>query len=704
VVRVEKKYVVGTDVGGTCTDTVVVAPGEPIRLGKVLSTPPDYSEGVLASVQSAAQSIGKTLDELLSETAMFVHGTTVAENLIFTRGGARVGLITTRGFEDTLLVTRGGYGRYAGLTESQLKNSVQSNRPKPLIEFGCIRGVSERVDNKGAVLLDLDIEEAEQAIQSLIETQKVEALAISLLWSFYNPIHERRLIELCRRLYPGLYVTASCDVAPVLGEYERTSTTVMNAYTGPTVGAYLTKLEVALQHRGYSGSVLVMQGYGGLLPAAQAKSFSVGLIEGGPAAGVIGAKERGSLLGDRNIIAADMGGTTFKASIIRDGQFEYGPEPMVGRYHYSVPKMDITSIGAGGGSIIMLDDSTGLPMVGPRSAEANPGPVCYDRGGTEPTLTDVMLLLGYMEPSMFLSGTMPLNAKAAYEAFKRKIAEPMKVSVDEALQGIYRIAVAKTTDLLRKLTVERGIDPRDFALYGFGGACGMICTAFGQELGVKRVVVPFTASVDSANGLVTADIVHEYSHGKTLSVPADPSMINAIYAPLVERARAQLQADGFSGEGTRLEFSIDFHYVRQIHELTTPVRGEVPLDEMSVARVVQDFEALYQQKFGKGSTYKNAKIEMTKFRLTARGLIQKVIPQQAKPHGRDASAAMIARREIFAPARGGKVAANVYSFDKLEAGNSLQGPAVIHTPITTVVVQPGQIATLDGFFNLIIEG
>jgi N-methylhydantoinase A len=232
----------------------------------------------------------------------------------------------------------------------------------------------------------------------------------------------------------------------------------------------------------------------------------------------------------------------------------------------------------------------------------------------------------------------------------------------------------------------------------------MICTAFAQELGVKRVVVPFTASVDSANGLVTADIVHEYSHGTTLPVSIDPTTINAIYAPMVEKARTQLEADGFVGDRLRLAFSIDFHYVRQIHELITPVRGNVPLDQISLDRVVRDFETLYQQKFGKGSTYDNAKIEMTKFRLTARGLISRVTPKRLELQSSDASGAIIARREIFVPAQGGTVAATVYSFNKLNPGNLLRGPAVIHTPITTVVVQPGQVATLDGFLNLIIEG
>ena len=697
------RYVVATDVGGTCTDAVLFAAGEPVRLGKALSTPPDFADGVLAAVGAAADDIGLATDELLARTALFMHGSTVVDNTLLTRSGARTGLITTEGFEDTLTITRGAYGRWAGLTEDGIKHPVATDRAPPLVPGSRTRGVPERVDYKGAVLRALDEDAVRRAIRSLVEDEEVEALAVSFLWSFYNATHEQRVGELIREIAPGAYVTLSSDIAPVPGEYERASTTVINAYAGGIASDYITSLQALLQGRGYDGPLLVMQGYGGLLPAEEAAERAVGMLECGPAAGVIGSRHLGRLMEDEDIIACDMGGTTFKVGVIQGGAIDYAREPMVDRYHYVAPKIEVVSIGAGGGSIVALDPATGVPGVGPASAGARPGPVCYGLGGDQPTLTDVMLLVGYMDPGTFLGGTISLDAESARRVFAEKVAQPLGMSVEEAAIGIYRIAAAQIADLIHEITVERGLDPRDFVLHAFGGTCGLLCGVFGAELGVRRIVVPYTASVNAAFGLLSADIIHEYTVTKTLPVPSPAAEINEIYAPMMARARAQLAAEGFADAAIALDWSIDLRYGRQVHEVTTPVAGGGPMDDDAVGRLAADFEALYERKFGKGSAYRAAGMEMTMFRLTARGMVERPRIERAALDGCDPGAAQIGKRDIFVEAEGGFAPADIYDFERLAPGNVIAGPAVIHTPITTIVVQAGQSGRVDAYRNISIE-
>ena len=699
----KRKYMVATDVGGTCTDTIVFAAGEPAHLGKTLSTPPDFSIGVMDSIRSAAESMGISPSDLLSQTSLFMHGSTVVDNAILTRDGARTGLITTRGFEDTVLTTRGAYGRWGGLSEDRIKHPVRTERAPPLVDADCIVGVAERADYKGAVLQELDEAAAEAAIRFLIADKGVEALAVSFLWSFYNADNERKVKKLAERVAPSVYCTLSSEIAPIPGEYERSSTTVINAYAGRITNSYLRSLQALLEEAGYRGPVMVMQGYGGLLPVQEAADRSIGMLECGPAAGVIGSRVLGELLGQSDVIATDMGGTTFKVSVIQNGEIEYAREPMVDRFHYTQPKIEVVSIGSGGGSIVWLEEGTGTPRVGPRSAGARPGPVCYGLGGNEPTLTDVFMLIGYMDPNNFLGGAMRLDAAKARRVFDEKIARPLGMGVEEAAFGIYRVATAQISDLIHEITVERGLDPRDFVLHAFGGSCGIVAGMFGAELNVKKMVVPYTASVNCAFGLVSADIVHEYSRTTILPVPTPPQAINEIYEPMIEQARRQLKEEGFAGEKVKLEWSIDLRYSRQVHEVTTIVRGRTPLDEGGLAQLVSDFEAQYERKYGKGSAFREAGIEMTMFRLTARGLIDRPRLEPQPLAGIDASHAKIGRRQVFVDANNGMTQADIYDFGRLAPGNVVPGPAVIHTPITTIVLQAKQRGTMDGYRNILID-
>lgn len=696
-------YYVATDVGGTCTDTVVVSSTGETFIGKTLSTPPDYENGVINSIQSAAETMGLELKELLKKTELFVHGSTVVDNTILTRDGSKTGIITTKGFEDTVLVTRGAYGRWSGLSEEGIKNPVHTERPEPLVSSDSIIGVKERVDFEGDVIEPLDMESVQKAIKYLYKDKEVEAIAVSLLWSPSNPLHEERIREAIKEESPDVYVTISSDVAPVPGEYERTSTAMLNAYSGPVIRNYLSGLSEKLAENGYEGQVMVMQGYGGLLPADEAGERAVGMVEAGPAAGVIGAKSLGDSMGDSNVIVADMGGTTFKVGVIQEGEMSFSDEPLVDRFHYITPKIDIVSISAAGGSIVRIDPQTGIPTIGPESAGSRPGPICYGLGGTEPTLTDVMLLNGYLEPEYFLRGTMTLDVENTRKIFKEKIADPLGVSVEEAAIGIYHVAVAQVTDLIHKVTVEQGLDPRDYTLHSIGGSCSMIASAFGQELGVKKVVVPYTASVHCAFGLAMADVRHEYSTTVKMSDEVDPEEINNVFKPMIEQAKTQLKMEGFRDDEMEMVWSLDLRYRRQVHELTTTVNAKTPLDETSLNQLIADFEAQYEGRFGKGSAYREAGVEITMCRLTAIGKIERPGITGSDLGSSDAGEAKVGQRRILSMDKEELVAGDIYNFNLLRPGNKLDGPAIIHTPITTIAVHYGQKAYMDEYYNLIIE-
>ena len=633
-------YVIAVDVGGTCTDCVVLRDGEFVDFGKALSTPPRFALGVLHSVRVTAANMGVAFDALLAQTRLFLHGSTVVDNAIFTREGARTGLITTAGFEDTLLVTRGAYGRWSGQPEDAIKHPVASNRPVPLVPHGRIAGVRERVDYKGAILQPLDERDVEAAVERLVGREQVEAISVCLLWSFRNPAHEERIRDIVCRLAPQVHVAISTDVAPVPGEYERTSATVIDAYVGRVAQAYLAELTQRLGENGYGGPVLVMQGYGGLVPIEEAAARPVGMIESGPAAGVVGAQFLAGILGDTNVIAADMGGTTFKVGVIQDGRFEYAREPMVDRYHYIASKIDLQSIGAGGGSIVDVDHRTMRPTVGPGSAGARPGPICYGLGGDQPTLTDVAAIMGFMDPDTFLGGTIRLDVGRARRIFAERIARPLGMGVDEATLGIYRVAVAKIADLIRNLTVERGLDPREFVLQSFGGSGGLFAGAYARDLSIRRVIIPDTAAVLCAFGMVAADVLHDYSVVSPMPMPVEPAAVNAVLEPMAQRARRQLAGEGFEAARVALEWIIEMRYRRQVHQVGTPLPGSLPVTSQTLDILQADFEKLYERCYGHGSSYRAAEIELVTFRLKAHGMMQRPriepIPLSSSPRARSA--------------------------------------------------------------------
>jgi N-methylhydantoinase A len=695
-------YLVAVDIGGTFTDAVAVGADGGLSVGKAFSTPPDFSAGVVEAVRVVAAERGLELSELLADTPLFLHGTSIAENAIVDGTLATAGLLTTRGFEHTLAMTRGGYGRWSGLTEDAKKDVLAGSKPPTLIPFGLIEPMLERTDRDGNVLAEVDADAAAAALERLVELG-AQAVGVCFLWSFTNQANEQRVREVAERVCPDVFLTLSSELAPVEGEYERTSTVALNARLGPIVVRYLQRLQERLQEQRFDGAIFLMQAHGGLVALADASARAVGLIESGPVAGLVASQEIGRLLGIPRVIAADMGGTTFKAGIVRTGRIEYEREPNALRYHYSLQKMRVTSIGLAGGSVISVDAATGIPKVGPRSAGSSPGPVCYGFGGTEPTVTDVDLLLGYLDSRFFLGGRATLDADTAERAFREQIAEPLGLDVMTAAGAVQRLANSMMYDLLHKETVEQGLDPSEYALFSYGGTAGMHMTSIGPELGVSQIVVPAAASVLGAFGLANADVVYAETTTRIVQLPADPSVVNELFDLLEQRVAERLRARAELATGAyELQRAVDVRYQRQVHTITTPVEQSWPLDERGLEAIGARFEELYAERYGPEAGFREAGLELVGFRARAVVRLDRPEFRAERTEERDPAGAYVETREAyFAPAEE-MLEARCYDLELLRSGNAVEGPAIIWSPITTVVVNPGQTAQCDEFRNLVV--
>jgi N-methylhydantoinase A len=695
-------YVVGVDIGGTFTDCVVVDEEGRVTIGKSLSTPADFSQGALNSAGDAATNLGlKGAGELLRATRLFFHACTIGDNTLITRAGAKTGLIMTRGFGDSLHMMRGKIAE--GLTENEIAHRSALDKPEPFVPRKLVEEVPERIDYKGTELIRLNVQAAEQAIDRLV-AQGVDSVAVCFLWSIMNDSHEKQLAEILKRKYPKLFFTLSSEVAPYLGEYERAATTVFNAYIGPKISGYLQSLQTMLKNNGLRREPLIMQAYGGVLGVEATCKNAVGIIESGPAAGVVGTRFLGEHIGEKNILATDMGGTTFKVSVVRDGVIERDYKPVILRYNILSTKIWVESIGAGGGSIAWIDPETGLLKVGPQGAGASPGPVCYDVGGEEPTVSDADLVLGYLNENYFLGGRMKLNKPKTLAAIREKIAKPLKMTEVEAASGIYRIANSHMSDLIRKATVEKGHDPRNFVLFAFGGAAPVHAGRYAAELGVRQVIIPLTASVHGATGLISADVVYEYGKSDHVVLPVDPALVNDNFWGLLQRALKDLRAAGFSESDIQVMRSVDMRYRYQVPELNVPfATGTKAITESDMAALSARFDDLYEKAFGQGSGYREAGKEILTFRLTAAGLLKKPDIKAEPVSKSDGAAALKGRRNVYFEENKKFVPTRVYEFNKMRPGTEFAGPAIIETSVTTVVVNPGDRAAMDEYRNIRIH-
>ncbi len=693
-------FVVGVDIGGTFTDCVVVDDAGTITVGKALSTPGDLSVGAIDAIRDAARNLGLAHeDELIRLTRLFFHACTIGENTLLTRAGAKTGLIATKGFADAILIMRGRTTE--GLTEAEAAHLSTLTKPDPMVPKSLIEEVNERIDYKGSVLFRLDTAEAEGAIQRLV-SKGVESIAVSLLWSIANHSHEKAVATMLGNKHPSIFVSLSSEVAPFLGEYERTATTGFNAYIGPKISAYLLNLDKVLKSRGLRTEPLIMQAYGGVLGIEATCKNAVGTIESGPASGVVGSQFLGKLIGEENILATDMGGTTFKVGVIRDGRVERDYRPVILRHNILSTKIWVESIGAGGGSIAWIDGETGLLKVGPQGAGAKPGPVCYSLGGTVPTVSDADLVLGYLNEDYFLGGRIALDKKAALQAIEEKIARPLGTGVVEAASGIYRIANSHMSDLIRKATIEKGHDPRKFALFAFGGAAPVHASRYAAELGIKQVIIPLTASVHGATGLISSDVVYEYGKSDHLLIPADIRRINANFSLLINKGLEDLRLAGFQNKDMRILRSLDMRYRYQVHEVNVPFPpGMSELTEKDMEELYVSFDELYEKSFGAGSAYREAGKEIITSRLTAIGRIRRpnIRREPLRKTGGD-SEVLKGKRPVYFEEHGDFVMTNIYDFQRMTPGTEIAGPAVIETPVTTIVVNPKDDAFMDEFRSI----
>jgi N-methylhydantoinase A len=691
-------YLVGIDIGGTFTDCAIVDRAGRLLTTKVPSTPKDFAQGMLDALSAGAEKLGIGLDRFCRDIDFLSHGTTVGTNTIIQKRGAKVGLITTRGHEDAIHIMRGSRG-YAGRDIRKVVHFPETSKPAPIVPKRLIRGVSERVDCFGEVVVDLNFKEAEAAIRELI-AEGVDAIAICFLWSFRNPKHELEVKQLVERIKPGLFVTCSVEIAPKWGEYERVTATALNAYLGPIMEGYLRKLDVALKDLGYSHGLQISQCGGGTVPVERAGEAPLLTLDSGPVAGVTASMFLGAAMGEKHVITTDMGGTSFDVSIIYDGKPAYSFISNTDQYEYFLPKVDLQAIGAGGGSLARVDAGKRTMSVGPDSAGAFPGPVCYGRGGTVPTVTDAQLVLGYLDPDNFAGGRMKLDRGSAFSAIE-KLGKAIGLGAVECAAGICRIVELQMADIIRKVTVEKGFDPRDFVLFAFGGAGPAHAAVFARELGVRKVIVPQrkAASTWCAFGAAAADVLHIFEHSEILSTPVEASRLNRNIAELGKRARGMMAGEGISAERQRFEYSLDVRHKGQINEVEIHLPwARLPRNyEPALRRLFVD---RYEKLYGRGSALAGATLEIVVCRLRAKALTPRPKLVKSRTSSKAIPRAAVRRkRNIFWSDARKPRPTPVYDGEVLAIGNTIKGPAIVETSDTAVVVHPRTTLRVDSLGN-----
>ena len=684
-------YTLSVDIGGTFTDVVVFdeAKGRTV-VGKALTTPGDLRKGVMAGLEQAAGDMDMPLQKLLGEAHRFVHATTQSSNAIFAFAGAKTAVVTTRGFGDTLTIMR-ATGRVAGLSVFERYHYRATEKPRMLADERDIFEVTERMDYAGRGITKLDEKEMRD-IAGTIKAQGYQAVAVAFLFSHKSAAHEKRAREILKEEMPGVYVTISSEVAPVLGEYERSATTLFNAYVGPVIESYLEGMVSTLGQSGLKCKPLIAQANGGL--ATPAQTIPIFTVESGPAAGVVGSAYLANQLGVPNVIATDVGGTTFKVAIIEGGKWTYSKETILNQYQLRLPMIDVVSIGAGGGSIAWVDN--GRLRIGPMSASSDPGPACYGFGSDRPTVTDADLVLGHLSADKFLGGRMKLDVAAASAAIRKHIAVPLfNGDVFAAAAGIRRVVDSQMADLIRKTTLQRGHDPRAFALMAYGGSGPVHAASYGADLGMSEIIIPFNASVHSAYGSAQSDVRFSLRYSDPLTLPVEPAKLESLYTPMEASGDKLLVDADVAPADRRFERWVEARYRRQVHTVRVRVPGRLDsvarVDEIAVA-----FEAEYERLFGPGSALKDAGIEMVDYGVDAIGIVQK--PSAARQMGGSSTTPRL-RRQAYCSVVNAMVDTPIYDGAGLPAGATVSGPAMIEHPGTTIVLHTGHKARIDEFGN-----
>lgn len=694
------RFRLGVDVGGTFTDAVLISEetGE-INIAKVPSTPRDPSIGFLAAVNQILSKANTQAPNI----SYLVHGTTVATNALIEGKSPKTAFITTEGFRDLLEIGR------------QIRPSlydIHFEKLKPLVPRDLCFEVPERLDATGKVLLELDESRMAEIAQKL-EKQNIRSAAICFLHSYVNPSHEERAEQILRKHAPNAVLSVSSGICPEFREYFRASTTVVNACVKPVVANYLEGIETQLKKQETKAELLIMQSNGGVLTFEQAADRPVYMVESGPAAGVIAANFIAGNLGFTDVVSFDMGGTTAKAGLILDGrpkitkEYEVGAEARPGAgqsrgsgYPIRTPVIDLVEIGAGGGSIAWVDPGEVL-RVGPQSAGADPGPICYRLGGKQPTITDANLVMGRINPRYFLGGEMDLDLEGATEGIRTRCAEPLGLDTIAAANGIVEIANTAMVNALRLTTVRRGYDPRALVMVAFGGAGPLHANRLCAEMQIPKLIVPLSPGTASALGLLTTDVKHEFSRTRIMrGDSADSAAINKIFSSMEEAGRKLLRKEGIPAERISFLREIEMRYKGQSSELAVICRGGT-LNAESLARLCAQFHEEYERAYGRG--YPAEIVELVNYRVTAVGAIPSPPVRKISHSGLTAGQAKKGERPVYFHESNGFTKTSVYDRYKLEAGHHITGPAVVEEMDSNTLIHPHFQADVDGFGNLLIS-
>ncbi len=677
-------YSLGIDVGGTFTDFIQVDQAGDVTIVKIPSTPERPAEGVLNGLNRLARS-HRSVAEYLSDVDLIVHGTTITTNAVITGNYAKTGYITTKGFRHTLNSRRGM--KLHAFTAKEAP-------PKPIVPQYLVRTVDERIDKNGTVITQLNDDDVREAAR-FFAAEGVEAVAINLMFSFVNPAHEERIAEILADEIPHAYVSLSSRVLPYVRMYERGSTTVFNACVSPLLTAYIDDLQTQLADSGFVGRLLTMQSNGGVMSPEVVKEFGANTLLSGPASGPVAALHFSAPHGLKDLITIDMGGTSLDASLIRDGRPSITKSSEVAEYALAIPSLDIRAIGAGGGSIAFVDQG-GILNVGPESAGAVPGPAAYGLGGEQPTVTDANLVLEYLNPDYFLGGESPLHAELAKSAINRHVAVPLGISDVQAAAGIVQLVNSQMANGVRKVSIERGFDPRDATLVVAGGAGPLHACGIAEELGLELVLIPKASSVLCATGMLTTDLRHDLVRFAAMNLDEQTDCterLNALRDELVPLGQKLLDDEHVPAAGQRFEFAADMMFEGQFHVLETvlPQLSDGPISTADIAAIKDEFRNHHEDVYG--YMLDDSPIEIQSVRLSAVGATKPPTFRKIESGGQDAQQAIKSSRPAWFGEQ--RVEINVFEGAKLQAGNEIPGPALIEEPTTTILIAPGWRLRVD---------
>jgi N-methylhydantoinase A len=683
-------YRVGIDVGGTFTDLFLCSAQGDVATFKVLSTPADPAVGVLEGIGRMAESVGLDAREFAGRVRLIVHGTTVTTNAVLTRGGATCGLLTTEGVRDALEMRR-------GVRERQYDNHYPN--VVPLVPRRRRLSVRGRLDFEGGELEPLDLEGVRAAAERLRDDGAL-AVAICFMHAYADPAHERAAAEVVREVLPDAFLSVSSAVLPTIRFYDRISTTVLNAYVGPVLRDYLHSLSSGLAEVGFGGVLLIMQSGGGVARPEATLARPAGTLLSGPAAGPRAAAAHAAAHGADDCILVDMGGTSFDASLVRGGSAETSSEGEIDRLRIALPMLSIATIGAGGGSIGWIDEG-GLLRMGPASAGAAPGPACYGRGGEQATCTDADLALGYLDPDAFAGGRMRLDVERARAAIAERVAGPLGLSIEDAAAGMYRVINANMAHGVREVTVKRGLDPREFPLVIAGGAGGLHACMIAAELEIPTLLVPATASILCAAGMLLCDLQHYFVRSCVGPLEGiDPERLRELVLEMVAEGEAALEAEGAAERGH--EVVLDLRYLKQYHEVGVPIARD-DVERGDLGPVTRAFHAEHDRLYGYHLEEEGTGLELINVRVRSVGSTVKPPLPRVEPGDTDAGNALTGHRQAYVPEAGEFAEVPVYDGHRLLAGNAIEGPALVERTDTTVFVSAAFAAEVDPHGGLAVR-